>query len=176
MSSNLNDIDKNYGFKTHAFVLMNNHYHLVGSASEDYTLGEIMCRFQTNTSKAIGHYAGRINHVYGGPYKASLILNPSYYFNVIKYVYQNPLRANLCLKVQDYTFSSVRSGPDLKFNLYKPENGIDEFLPTIESDFLEWLNQSANEDVVEIIRKGLKKTLFKISDKNRKIPANSIRI
>jgi len=104
----LNKASLKYKIHIHAYVLMSNHYHLVASTHEDFNIGKVMCWLQTSISKAVNHKTQRVNHVFGGTYKASLITSPIYFANVIKYVYRNPVKANLCGNVENYKFSTLK--------------------------------------------------------------------
>ncbi len=71
------EVEVKYGFKTHAFVLMNNHYHWLMNLSQN-NLAEGMCYFQTNTSRKIARLSNRINRIYGARYKPTVILEPNH--------------------------------------------------------------------------------------------------
>jgi putative transposase len=81
---------KKYCVKIQAFVLMNNHNHLV-VRTPCKNLDKFMRQINTLISKRINSSFGRINHVFGERYQWSLVTEKYYYNSVIKYVYQNPL-------------------------------------------------------------------------------------
>lgn len=68
----LTKVKQNYNFKLHAFVLMNNHYHMILSTPEK-NLSQGMRYFMTETSRGIRVKSMRINHIYGGRYRPCLI-------------------------------------------------------------------------------------------------------
>lgn len=148
-------VTKKYQLLIHAFVLMDNHYHMVVTTHPDHPLGEVMCKFQKTISRKINKKTNRINHVFGGPSKPSLISNPEYYARVIKYVYQNPIRAGICKEAEHYAYSSLNSD---EFRICSPFTGIAHLVPT--TDFHSWINSLDNSH--EEVRKGLKKTVFKV--------------
>lgn len=154
--STFHEVDELYSFKVHAFVLMSNHYHLVCSTHHQYNLGVVMQYFQSKVSQRINKSTSRINHVFGGRYKGSLIKDPWYYKNVIKYVYRNPVKAGLTSSVEEYVFSTVKS-KDIALSSVTTE--LDQFVPY--SKFLPWLNNSEFEIPDEAISRGLLKTEFK---------------
>jgi putative transposase len=92
----------------HAFVLMNNHYHLVISTPEA-NLDYFMSLFNKYISDEIGRTSGSLNRKFGGRYKWCLIESQQYYFNVLRYVFRNPMRANLVEKAEEYLYSSLGS-------------------------------------------------------------------
>lgn len=142
-------------FLIHSFVLMSNHYHMIASQNEKFPLGDVMRELQKAVSARVNRRAGRTNHVFGGPYKASLIQTESYYFQVYKYIYQNPVRAGIVKRVEDYIFSSISTD---RIPICSPANGIAVHVP---KDQIEWLNEGLTAEMTESIRRGLRKTIFK---------------
>ena len=87
---------KKFGVKVEAFVLMTNHYHMLISTPAA-NIDQFMQYFNKNLGKKISRHGGRINRIFGAPYKWSIIMSQSYYLNVLRYIYQNPMRAKLVL-------------------------------------------------------------------------------
>ena len=143
-------------FRVHAFVLMDNHYHLLCGTHESADLGIIMCKLQTRVSHAVNKIAGRINHVFGGPYKGSLITTPTYYKTVLKYVYRNPVEAGICDRVEDYRYSTLNTS---EIKTIFPFN-IDCLVNYKNEKMIPWLNGELERPKFEIY-KGLMKTEFK---------------
>ncbi|GAB4010061.1 MAG: hypothetical protein Fur0010_01860 [Bdellovibrio sp.] len=132
----------------HAFVLMSNHYHMM-VRTPNCDIDVFMHFFNKTLSSRINMSVGRLNHVFGGPYKWSIIDNQSYYLNAIKYLYQNPVRAGICNSVETYPYSTLDKS---KFKNLKIEC-------TVKLD-LEWLNHIYTNEEGERIRKGLKREKF----------------
>ena len=167
------ELNQCYGFTVHAFVLMSNHYHLIASCSQDYDLGYIMRILQTRTSNRLNGLSGRINHVYGGRYKGSLIGDAFYYANVLKYVFRNPVKAGLCSRVEAWPYSTVGN------SLTCGESGIptschvfEKSLFMHEQEKRNWLNESFRIEDDERIRKALTRTVFKLPQisKEQRVP------
>ncbi|NCN40082.1 hypothetical protein GW916_02425 [bacterium] len=154
-----------FSFQIHSFILMNNHYHLIGTTSENYHLWKVMEWFQRSANRTINDRAGRINHLFGGPYKASLIRNEDYYFHATKYLYRNPVEAKTVDRVEDYKYSSLR---ECRIPLVTPVTGIADLLPRDPTEFLNVLNESYPEEAYRAISNGLKKTEFKMPTRIRK--------
>jgi len=95
-----------YPVKIEAFVLMNNHYHLL-LYTPNSDLDVFMHILNSSLSKGIRSRTGRINRVFGDRYKWSLIQTDRYYRNVVRYIFQNPVRAGLTKKCEDYKFSTL---------------------------------------------------------------------
>ncbi len=147
-----------------AFVLMNNHFHLIIHTPKS-NLSYFMKLFMKKTSDEIQFLSGQKNHLYGGRYYPSLISNPRYYDTVLKYVYQNPKRANLCNSVIDYKYSTLHGLIGLTDCLI-PVHDDFGLLEDLENN-LWWLDEMWNAAEAEQIRKGLRVQDFKpLSDKN----------
>lgn len=92
--------------RIHALVLMSNHFHLLAS-SIDGNLDEPMRYLLREVCRQVNKQANRINHVFGGPYKWSVITKTSYYLHCLKYIYRNPVNAQICERVENYPYSSL---------------------------------------------------------------------
>jgi REP element-mobilizing transposase RayT len=167
------ELNQSYGFTGHGFVLMSNHYHLIASCSQDYDLGYIMRILQTRTSNRLNGLSGRINHVYGGRYKGSLIGDAFYYANVLKYVFRNPVKAGLCSRVEAWPYSTVgdllkSSGSGIPTSCHVFEKAL--FMNKQEKS--NWLNESFRIEDDERIRKALTRTVFKLPQisKEQRVP------
>src|SRR5687767_14154985 len=63
----IKETSQKYGFATHNFVLMKNHFHW-NVSTPSCNLSEGMQYFMSRTSIAIARSAGRINRIYGSRY------------------------------------------------------------------------------------------------------------
>jgi len=128
----------------HAFVLMQNHYHLLITTPEG-NIDKFM--FETNywISKTVRIRTKRLNHIFGQRYRWSLIESADYQLQALRYVYQNPLKKNLSPRCEDYPFSTLYfyvRGIDLGFKLHDPLMGQSPLI-------LDWINkrESMSEEV-----------------------------
>ena len=151
-----------YAFKIeiHAFVLMNNHYHMI-LRTPNANLDKFMNYFNGGLSREIGFKTARINQKFGGRYHSSIISDLRYYHHAYKYVYRNPVEARVCNATEDYRFSSINfvlGRESYRFPVF------DSYFQDIEDHWptLSWLNTSYKEDEVKIIKSGLKKPHFSI--------------
>jgi len=146
----------------HAFVLMGNHFHLLCHTPKA-NLDTIMQSFMRRTSVRIKAESGDINHLWGGPYRWSLIRSQKHYFQVYRYIYQNPLRAGLVKRVESYPYSTLHEVPILVYSFIPMSFGGRE-------GELEWLNEKYRDDEAEMIRKGLRRGEFDLNKRNLKSP------
>jgi len=92
----------------HAYVLMDNHVHLLATPEAPTELGRAM--------QALGRrYVGWFNHRYGrsgglweGRYKASIVETDRYFLACQRYIELNPVRASLVASAAEYRWSSAR--------------------------------------------------------------------
>jgi putative transposase len=97
-----------YQVDIHAYVLMDNHIHILATAHERDGITRLM--------QYVGrHYVPYINHTYGtsgslweGRYKASLIHDEEYLLTCMRYIELNPVRANMVRSPNQYRWSSYR--------------------------------------------------------------------
>lgn len=167
MSDYLYFISHAYNFRIHAFVLMQNHYHLLGSAPLGY-LSPAMQYFLAQTSRQITKCAGRINHTWRARFFRCEIQTEHYYMHAYKYFYRNPVEAGVCERVEDYQFSTI---PGLlgQRKLIIPVHSDDTLFSDI-SGTLDWLNTPTNPDYRDVIRRALRRSKFKLPrDKNGKL-------
>lgn len=80
-----------YGTEVHAYVLMENHFHLVLMTTEA-NLSSFMQRLNTTYTVYYNRRHKRIGHLYQGRYKAILIEEDSYLLELSRYVHLNPVR------------------------------------------------------------------------------------
>ena len=165
----LTDLVERYNFRIYAFVLMNNHYHLIAACSEEYPLGTVMCELQTKVSIEANALAKRINHFWGGPYKASMITDEVYYATCLKYVLRNPVTAGICNRVEDYDYSIssiLNQGTKLPLSCPEAERGIHKLL----KNPLNWLNESYKEEDSIAVKNALTRTEFKPKHRKTRKP------
>lgn len=80
-----------YNVHLHAYVLMNNHFHLVVNTLEA-NLQKFMQRFSTAYTVYYNRKHNRSGHLYQGRYKAILIDADNYLLELSRYVHLNPMK------------------------------------------------------------------------------------
>ncbi len=108
------DMVEQYQVLCHAWVFMDNHYHLVLETP------------QANLSSAIRHVNGvytqafnrrhqRVGHLFQGRLKAILVQQEAYLLELCRYVVLNPVRAKMATRPNQWRWSSYRttSGEEL---------------------------------------------------------------
>jgi putative transposase len=88
-----------------AYVIMNNHYHLLLRANES-PIGDIMFYLNNPLGKYVNEKLNRTGHVFEGRYKCKLVENDAYLIWLLRYIHRNPVKANICSDVDDYKWTS----------------------------------------------------------------------
>ena len=96
------------GFRVYGFVIMGNHYHIVIRTVGD-TLQSIMHRLNLKYSKYYNRKYTRSGHVFQGRYKAIPVRDEKYILGLLRYIHQNPVKAGVCKRTEEYTWSSDRN-------------------------------------------------------------------
>ncbi|MBT5093302.1 MAG: hypothetical protein HOM21_03605, partial [Halobacteriovoraceae bacterium] len=95
-------VRQKYHFELVAFVLMNNHYHLILSI-EPKLLKKFTILFNLNLNLRISPE----ENLFQQTYHQQRICSFSFFGNCYRYVYQNPVRAQLCQRAELYRFSTL---------------------------------------------------------------------
>jgi REP element-mobilizing transposase RayT len=87
----LQDSLRIYQVELHAYVLMDNHFHLLVRTLRD-NLSEFMRHFNISYTSAFNRRHRRVGHLYQGRYKAIVVERDSYLLELSRYVHLNPVR------------------------------------------------------------------------------------
>lgn len=150
-----NETVKKYGFQTLGFVMMNNHYHWLLMTPEANLDGG-MRYFQTRTSTYILALCGRMNRLYGGRYKWTVIQSQENLLRTYRYILMNPVRAGICGRPDEYAFSSLNS---LGWDLEVGPTLLSE-LPTDPALQADWMLSLRAQDDEDRIRYALRRRTF----------------
>ncbi len=101
MSEQLTFIQHAFGVKIIAFVLMNNHFHLIIQTPRS-NLSKAMEWFMRETSRTLTRLGNRENQTFGQRFFRSMMTKPNYFLNAYKYLYHNPVKARICEDVLSY--------------------------------------------------------------------------
>lgn len=149
--------------RIHAFVLMNNHFHLIISTPHA-NLSEAMAWFMRETSRSITRESNRINQTYGGRHFRNVISTTHYYLNAYKYLYYNPVRAGLCGNPLDYPYSTLPGllgHQRLTIPVYEDSTLFSDIDGT-----LAWLNRKPKEEDWIAVRRALHRRSFGFPSSN----------
>jgi REP element-mobilizing transposase RayT len=90
-----------------AYVLMDNHYHLL-LRTKHANLSKSMQWFGATYTRRFNNRHRRGGHLFQGRFKSILVENDAYLLRLSYYIHRNPLRAGLVKRLADYKWSSYR--------------------------------------------------------------------
>jgi REP element-mobilizing transposase RayT len=91
-----------------AYVLMDNHYHLLLRTNRA-NLCRSMQWFGATYTKRFNLRRHRSGHLFQGRFKNMLVQNDAYLLQLTYYIHRNPLRAGMVKRTADYKWSSYRA-------------------------------------------------------------------
>jgi putative transposase len=94
-----------YEWRLHSYCLMVTHYHLVVTTPKP-TIARGMQALNSVYARTFNQRHARLGHLVAARYSAALIESERHAFEVCRYVPLNPVRAGLCLKAEDWPWSS----------------------------------------------------------------------
>lgn len=108
----VSELPERFGVEVHAFVLMDNHYHLLVRCRRA-SLSETLRWLQTTYAVRFNWAHRRRGHVFQGRFKAILIRDESALDGVARYLHLNPVRiVGLGLSKEDQRRAKVQGSPD----------------------------------------------------------------
>ena len=96
-----------FGWSLTAWVLMDNHFHLVTQTPEA-NLSRGMHWLNGTYARWFNDRHQRAGHLFQGRFKAFLIEKETYFSEVLRYVVLNPVRAKMVARPEEYAWSSYR--------------------------------------------------------------------
>ena len=103
----LKDYHDRFDILIHAYVLMDNHYHLVLETPKGNLL-KVMHGINSRYTGYFNRKYSRAGHLFQGRYKALLVEKNSYLVELSRYIHLNPVRAKVIEKPERYRWSSYR--------------------------------------------------------------------
>jgi len=98
------DVSKHYAFTVHAYVLMDNHYHLlVENRRENLSAG--MRQINSLYAQYFNKKYDRVGHLWQDRYKSWCVLDEGYLFTLFRYFEANPIEAGLSQQPGEYPWT-----------------------------------------------------------------------
>src|SRR5574337_565875 len=101
----LEEMSERFDVEVHAYVLMNNHYHLLLRTNKP-NISKSMQWFGTTYTRRYNLKNYRSGHLFQGRFKNFLIENDRYLTMLSCYIHRNPLRAGMVKRLAGYRWSS----------------------------------------------------------------------
>lgn len=115
----LKEYNKKFDCEILAFVIMNNHYHILVRTNKD-SISRIMFFINNLMGKFLNDKLKRTGHAFEGRYYCKLVETDGYLIWLLRYIHRNPVRAHICSDVNNYSWSSH----------YFYKNGVNSFINT----------------------------------------------
>jgi putative transposase len=104
----LGDMTQRFEIDVFAYVLLDNHYHLL-LRTRRANLSRAMQWFGVTYTNRINARHSRSGHLFQGRFKNMLVQNDAYLLQLSYYIHRNPLRAQMVERLADYRWSSYRA-------------------------------------------------------------------
>ena len=101
----IGDLSERLAVDIFAYVLMDNHYHLL-LKTRRANLSKAMQWFGTTYTRRFNNRHNRSGHLFQGRFKSIIIENDAYLMQLSCYIHRNPLRAGIVKRLADYRWSS----------------------------------------------------------------------
>lgn len=147
----LKEYNKKFDYNLLAYVVMNNHYHLLIQTFKD-PLSEVMFNINNTSGKFIRNNLKRSGHVYQGRYNSKVVQTNEYFLWLIRYIHRNPVRAKICKDVDCYKWSShsfYKNGYSKFVNVDFPLSVFDTNKKNAINLYLKFVNSDGQEESAE---------------------------
>ena len=104
----LGEMAERFAVDIFAYVLMNNHYHLL-IRTQRANLTKAMHWFGVTYTTRFNYRHSRSGHLFQGRYKSILVQNDAYLVQLSCYIHRNPLRSGIVKRLADHPWSSYRA-------------------------------------------------------------------
>jgi len=105
----LDEMSREYKCPVHAYVLMDNHVHLLATPSTPHGLSEMMKQLGQRFAQFINRVHRRTGALWEGRFFSSVVDSGSYLFTCYRYIELNPVRAGIVQRPEDFIWSSYRA-------------------------------------------------------------------
>ncbi len=103
----LADCLETYGVGLQAYVLMDNHFHLLLTPASAEALSRMMQALGRRYVGAHNAIHGRSGTLWEGRYKCSPVETDPYFLTCVRYIELNPVRAGIVSRAEDFAWSSA---------------------------------------------------------------------
>lgn len=104
----LDEYAKKFDVAVHAFVLMDNHTHLLVTPSSEQSLSSLMQALAQRYTQSYNYFHKHTGTVWEGRYKSTVVQSDRYLLACMAYIDLNPVRAGMVREPADYAWSTHR--------------------------------------------------------------------
>ncbi len=110
--------------KIHAYVLMDNHFHLLVTPTHADDLSRVMQSLGRRYVAWFNRRHGRTGTLWEGRFRAAVVETDRYFIACQRYIERNPLRAGLALDAADFGWSSARHHLGIAVDLIVSDHSV----------------------------------------------------
>jgi putative transposase len=121
----LDRLRKKHSWIVLAYCLMRKHYHLI-LLTPSGELSQGFCELNGGFARDMNVRRGRSNDLFGRRFRSELIERETHMLEAARYVVLNPVRAGICDRAEEWSWSSYRACAGLDFA--RPFLSVDELL------------------------------------------------
>ena len=140
---------KEHNFELYAYCLMNNHIHLLIKENK-IEVAKIMKCIGTSYVYYYNWKYERNGHLFQDRYKSETVEEEPYLLTVYRYILNNPVKAKLCVKAEDYKWSSNKdinksetSDVGFIFKLFNEDS------QKAKEEIIKFINQANDDNCLE---------------------------
>lgn len=104
----IDEFARKFGVAIHAYVLMSNHFHLLGTPQDEEGVPHLMQSLGRSYVRYFNAAQGRTGTLWEGRYKSTLIQAERHLLACMAYIDLNPVRAGIAADPAEYPWSSHR--------------------------------------------------------------------
>lgn len=129
----LDRISLRRGWRTHAWCLMTNHFHLLTTTMHD-DLSAGMCELLGQYSRHFGYFNHLPGHLFSDRFRSVIVTTDDQLLTVVRYIARNPVRAGLARSPEEYRWSSYadRRTPARALKMFDEDLVLGTLNPRIE--------------------------------------------
>jgi putative transposase len=144
----------------HAYVLMNNHVHLLVSANAAGRISRAMQHLNQCYVRAFNAHHGRTGTLWEGRFRSSLVQTDRYLLTVMRYIELNPVRSAVAERAWQHPWSSVHAHLGLRVDARLTPHPVFLAMGATATEragaYREWLRQGCSDEQAAAIRARLR--------------------
>jgi len=145
-----------HAIAVHAYVLMDNHVHLLTTCSRSGATSAALRRVAQCYVQMFNYRHRRSGTLWEGRFKSCLVDSERYVLTVYRYIERNPVRARLVATPEEYRWSSVHANleraTDPLVTPHRALRGLESNSETYAAAYRKWLHAGDDEQELCAIR------------------------
>jgi len=105
----LSEFAQKFECAIHAYVLMDNHVHILATPSTHHGISHMMKHLGQNFAQFVNRVHHRTGALWEGRFYSAVVDSGAYLFTCQRYIELNPVRAGMVRRPADYSWSSYRA-------------------------------------------------------------------